>query len=30
VPDGRALDRIRTGNQDIISVELSEIDGKGR
>ena len=30
VPDGGALDRIRTGNQDIISVELSEIDGKGR
>jgi D-3-phosphoglycerate dehydrogenase len=30
VPDGGALERIRTGNQDIISVELSEIDGKGR
>jgi len=30
VPDGGALDRIRTGNQDIISVELSEIDGKAR
>ena len=28
VPDGGALDRIRTGNADIISVELSEIDGK--
>jgi len=30
VPDDGALDRIRTGNTDIISVELSEIDGKGR
>ena len=30
VPDRGALERIRTGNQDIISVELSEIDGKGR
>ena len=30
VPDGAAVERIRTGNQDIISVELSEIDGKGR
>jgi D-3-phosphoglycerate dehydrogenase len=28
VPDAGALERIRTGNQDIISVELSEIDGK--
>jgi D-3-phosphoglycerate dehydrogenase len=28
VPDTAALERIRTGNQDIISVELSEIDGK--
>ena len=28
VPDDGALDRIRTGNDDIISVELSEIDGK--
>ena len=30
VPDDGALDRIRTGNTDIISVELSEIDGRGR
>jgi len=30
VPDAGALDRIRSGNQDIISVELSEIDGKAR
>jgi D-3-phosphoglycerate dehydrogenase / 2-oxoglutarate reductase len=30
VPDDGALERIRTGNTDIISVELSEIDGKGR
>jgi len=30
VPDGAAVERIRTGNQDIISVELSEIDGKAR
>jgi D-3-phosphoglycerate dehydrogenase len=30
VPDGAAVERIRTGNEDIISVELSEIDGKGR
>jgi len=29
IPDARALDRIRSGNQDIISVELSEIDGRG-
>jgi len=29
VPDGGALDRIRTGNPDIISVELSQIDGTG-
>jgi D-3-phosphoglycerate dehydrogenase / 2-oxoglutarate reductase len=29
VPDGGALDRIRTGNPDIISVELSQIDRKG-
>jgi D-3-phosphoglycerate dehydrogenase len=28
VPDAAALERIRTGNQDIISVELSEIDGR--
>ena len=28
VPDDGALERIRTGNADIISVELSEIDGK--
>jgi D-3-phosphoglycerate dehydrogenase / 2-oxoglutarate reductase len=28
VPDGAAVERIRTGNQDIISVELSEIDGR--
>ena len=28
VPDEGALERIRTGNADIISVELSEIDGK--
>jgi len=28
VPDTGALDRIRTGNTDIISVELSEIDGR--
>jgi len=28
VPDNRALDRIRSGNTDIISVELSEIDGR--
>jgi D-3-phosphoglycerate dehydrogenase len=28
VPDDGALDRIRTGNDDIISVELSEIDGR--
>ena len=28
-PNHGALDRIRTGNADIISVELSEIDGKG-
>ena len=28
VPDSTALDRIRTGNTDIISVELSEIDGR--
>jgi D-3-phosphoglycerate dehydrogenase len=30
VPDSAAVERIRTGNQDIISVELSEIDGKAR
>jgi D-3-phosphoglycerate dehydrogenase / 2-oxoglutarate reductase len=30
VPDLDALDRIRAGNSDIISVELSEIDGKAR
>ncbi len=30
VPDDGALDRIRTGNTDSISVELSEIDGRGR
>lgn len=30
VPDTGALERIRTGNQDIISVELSAIDGRGR
>jgi D-3-phosphoglycerate dehydrogenase / 2-oxoglutarate reductase len=30
VPDQGALERIRSGNQDIISVELSEIDGKAR
>ena len=30
VPDNGALERIRSGNSDIISVELSEIDGKGR
>jgi D-3-phosphoglycerate dehydrogenase / 2-oxoglutarate reductase len=30
VPDDGALERIRTGNTDIISVELSEIDGRGR
>jgi D-3-phosphoglycerate dehydrogenase / 2-oxoglutarate reductase len=30
VPDDGALDRIRTGNTDIISVELSEIDGRSR
>ena len=30
VPDNGALERIRTGNPDIISVELSEIDGKAR
>jgi D-3-phosphoglycerate dehydrogenase len=30
VPDGAAVERIRTGNQDIISVELSEIDGRGK
>jgi D-3-phosphoglycerate dehydrogenase len=30
VPDDGALERIRTGNMDIISVELSEIDGRGR
>ncbi|HUR93303.1 MAG TPA: phosphoglycerate dehydrogenase [Gemmatimonadales bacterium] len=30
VPDDGALDRIRSGNADIISVELSAIDGKGR
>jgi D-3-phosphoglycerate dehydrogenase len=30
VPDTGALERIRTGNPDIISVELSAIDGKGR
>jgi D-3-phosphoglycerate dehydrogenase / 2-oxoglutarate reductase len=30
VPDLGALDRIRAGNSDIISVELSEIDGKAR
>jgi D-3-phosphoglycerate dehydrogenase len=29
VPDEGALERIRSGNQDIISVELSEIDGRG-
>jgi D-3-phosphoglycerate dehydrogenase len=28
VPDDGALERIRTGNADIISVELSEIDGR--
>lgn len=28
VPDHGALERIRTGNADIISVELSEIDGR--
>jgi D-3-phosphoglycerate dehydrogenase len=28
VPDKGALERIRTGNADIISVELSEIDGR--
>jgi len=30
VPDNGALERIRAGNSDIISVELSEIDGKGK
>jgi D-3-phosphoglycerate dehydrogenase / 2-oxoglutarate reductase len=30
VPDKGALERIRTGNADIISVELSEIDGRGK
>ena len=30
VPDASALERIRTGNPDIISAELSEIDGKAR
>jgi D-3-phosphoglycerate dehydrogenase len=30
VPDRGALERIRSGNADIISVELSEIDGKGK
>jgi D-3-phosphoglycerate dehydrogenase len=30
VPDDGALERIRFGNPDIISAELSEIDGKGR
>jgi len=30
VPDHGALERIRAGNSDIISVELSEIDGKGK
>jgi D-3-phosphoglycerate dehydrogenase len=30
MPDNGALERIRTGNPDIISVELSVIDGKGR
>lgn len=30
VPDTGALERIRSGNTDIISVELTEIDGKGR
>jgi D-3-phosphoglycerate dehydrogenase len=30
VPDRAAVERIRTGNEDIISVELSEIDGKAR
>ncbi|HET9039621.1 MAG TPA: phosphoglycerate dehydrogenase [Gemmatimonadales bacterium] len=29
-PDRAAVERIRTGNQDIISVELSAIDGKGK
>lgn len=29
VPDNGALERIRSGNPDIISVELSHIDGKG-
>jgi D-3-phosphoglycerate dehydrogenase len=29
-PDRAAFERIRTGNQDIISVELSAIDGKGK
>ena len=29
VPDDGALERIRSGNADIISVELREIDGKG-
>jgi D-3-phosphoglycerate dehydrogenase len=27
-PSNRALERIKAGNADIISVELSEIDGK--
>jgi D-3-phosphoglycerate dehydrogenase / 2-oxoglutarate reductase len=30
VPDATAVERIRKGNEDIISVELSEIDGRGR
>jgi D-3-phosphoglycerate dehydrogenase / 2-oxoglutarate reductase len=30
VPDAAAVERIRKGNEDIISVELSEIDGRGR
>ena len=30
VPDAAAVERIRKGNDDIISVELSEIDGRAR
>jgi len=30
VPDAAAVERIRKGNEDIISVELSEIDGRAR
>ena len=29
-PDDGALERIRSGNPDIISVALSEVDGRGR